>query len=85
MNASLQNHAARFKALLALIVPGVITELKQSRGISDAEAFGQFYASKIYAVLEAEETKLWHLSPKAIVELLDMEAAGGEIIFPEEA
>jgi hypothetical protein len=76
---------ANFKSILALIVPGVVAELCRNRGITDEEAFKLFYLSKVYSVLESEKTKLWHLSPLAIVELLDMETSGKKIIFPEEA
>jgi hypothetical protein len=36
-------------------------------------------------VSEVEATKLWHLSPCALVELLNSELETGNIIFPEEA
>jgi len=85
MNASEKRNPAWFKAIMALIVPAVIAETKRRRGINDEKAFLLFYSSKVYSVLETESAKLWHLSPKALVELLDMETAGGEIVFPEEA
>ena len=85
MSASVMCNPTRFKAMMALIVPNVIAETKQRLGINDEDAFYLLYSSKVYSVLETESAKLWHLSPKALVELLDMETAGGEIIFPEEA
>jgi len=85
MNTFEKRNPAWFKAIMSLIVPAVIAETKQRRGINDEKAFPLFYSSKVYSVLETESAKLWHLSPKALVELLDMEIAGGKIIFPEEA
>jgi len=85
MNTPAKSNPAWFKAIMALIVPSVIAEIKQRRQINNEKAFPLFYSSKVYSVLEAEPAKLWHLSPKALAELLDMETAGGAIIFPEEA
>ena len=85
MSAAAKENPARFKAVLELIVPNVVAEIKRRRGFTDEEAFAAFYASKVYSVLETEDAKLWHLSPKALAGLWETEAAGGELVFPEEA
>jgi hypothetical protein len=45
----------------------------------------EFKLNVFYRTLEVESTKLWHLSPCALVELLNSELETGNIIFPEEA
>ncbi len=43
------------------------------------------YASELYARLEDEETKLWHLSANALYEMFKEEQKTGSITYPEEA
>ena len=38
-----------------------------------------------HSKLEVEATKLWHLSPLTLANLLNEELETGTIIFPEEA
>lgn len=75
----------RFKAMMILLVPQIVKEISLGDNISEAEATSSFYNSNLYSVLEEEETKLWHLSPKALYELYKEEKNTGKITFPEEA
>jgi hypothetical protein len=63
----------------------VIQTIIANKKISAIEAVKQFYVSKLYGKLEKECTKLWHLSPLALYELLEMELTTGKLIFPTEA
>lgn len=45
----------------------------------------QLYESRLYADLERENSKLWHLSPLALAELWYSEKTTGHIPYPEEA
>jgi hypothetical protein len=73
------------KATLQMLVPMVIQTIIANKKISAIEAVKQFYVSKLYGKLERESTKLWHLSPLALYELLEMELTTGKLIFPTEA
>lgn len=42
-----------------------------------------FYESKVYSLLEEEETKLWQLSPLTLFNMYDEEKGTGNITFPE--
>ena len=44
----------------------------------------EFYSSKVYALLEQEETKLWHLSPLTLFNLFDEEKKTGSFELAEE-
>jgi hypothetical protein len=57
----------------------------QNRGLVNIEAAKLLYNSAVYAMLENEESKLWHLSPLTLYELLEEELADGNIRYPEEA
>ena len=48
----------KFEALLILIVPRVIGLIAQNCGMDEITAASSFYASRVYSLLETEETKL---------------------------
>jgi len=68
-----------------MLIPLVIKEITKSRDINEKEAFELLYSSKLYAVLEVEAAKLWHLSQLTLANLLDEELETGKLTFPEEA
>ena len=74
-----------FKATLQMLVPMVIQTVMDKKGISAVDALKLFYLSVLYEKLEIESTKLWHLSPLALYELLEIELQTGKLIFPTEA
>jgi len=74
-----------FKATLQMLVPMVIQVIIENKNINAVSAVKLLYVSKLYEKLENESTKLWHLSPLALYELLEMELQTGKIIFPTEA
>ena len=74
-----------YKATLQMLVPMIIQMIIEKRNVSAISAVKSLYVSKLYEKLENEGTKLWHLSPLALYELLDMELQTGKIIFPTEA
>jgi hypothetical protein len=73
------------KATLQMLVPMVIQVIIERKKIAPVEAVKVFYLSELYQKLEIESTKLWHLSPLALYELLEMELQTGKLIFPSEA
>lgn len=75
----------QFKATLQLLVPLIINEIVKARRVSDQEAFALLYSSLVYDKLENEKTKLWHLSPLCLADLLGEELDTGSVTFPEEA
>ena len=77
--------AIEFKATLQMLVPMLIQIIIGKKGISAVPAIKLLYVSQLYEKLEKESTKLWHLSPYALYELLEMEIQTGKIIFPTEA
>ena len=75
----------KLSALLAVLNPSVIQLIMDSRKMTNIEAANLFYSSALYAALENEESKLWHLSPLTLHELLEEEIETGKINYPEEA
>ncbi|MBR6683300.1 MAG: hypothetical protein IKL38_03055 [Firmicutes bacterium] len=73
----------KFEAMLVLIVPQVVHLIAENYDLTEVEAAKSFYESKVYSVLEQEDTKLWHLSPLTLFSMYDEEQKTGEISFPE--
>jgi len=73
-----------YKATLQMLVPMIIQIIIEEKNLQIIPAVKLLYVSKLYEKLEIENTKLWHLSPLALYELLEMEINTGKLIFPEE-
>ena len=56
----------KFEAMLILLVPQVVSIITEKHKCSELTATRRFYESKLYSLLEQEETKLWHLSAAAL-------------------
>lgn len=59
---------------LYLILPGKVSRMAtmyaNDFGVSIIDALGHIYRSATYRALEQEDTKLWHLGPVALYEML---------------
>lgn len=75
----------QFTATLQMIVPQVVDRMVKEYGLEASEAVGMLYRSQLYADLERESSKLWHLSPLALAQLWHEEHTTGHIKYPEEA
>lgn len=73
----------QFKALLYTICSGLVGEICEQQQISAVEAIEKLYSSKLYSLLEKEETKVWYYSRKMLYALLVEEEETGEISFPD--
>jgi hypothetical protein len=70
--------------VIAMITPGILRLLVDSRGLSLENAAETLYNSRLYKAVEDEETKLWRLGYPILYDLLEEELTTGEITFPEE-
>lgn len=73
----------KFEFMLILIVPQVVHLIVENHKLNEIEATRSFYESKVYSLLEKEDTKMWHLSPLALFYMYDEEIKTGKITFPE--
>ena len=76
--------AEKFGAVMGVLVPQVVQLIVEGRGLTETAATAAFYGSKVYALLEQEDTKLWHLSPLTLFHLFEEEQATGRFELPEE-
>lgn len=74
---------AQFEALLPLIVTALMQKIVERKKISHDEAFARLYASRLYGVLDNEETKVWHYSAEKLFQLFEEEMATGKLELPE--
>jgi hypothetical protein len=70
---------AVFPIICSALVEKIVTELK----ISDKDAVTQLYSSRLYEMLEREETKVWQYSTEKLFELFLEERNSGKISFPQ--
>ena len=75
---------ARFSSILNMKVSGLLDVYMQSRGASLKDALVTIYHSRLYKVLECEETKLWHHSPMLLLDCMMSELKTGVLEFPDE-
>lgn len=75
----------RFSSMLFLLVPQIIQLIIENSKMGEEKATEMLYESELYAKLEDEETKLWHLSANALYEMFKEEQKTGSITYPEEA
>ena len=78
-------NAEKLSALLSILNPAIIQLIIKNKGLTNIEATKLFYNSEVYAMMENEESKLWHLSPLTLYELFEEELTTGNIKYPEEA
>jgi len=70
---------------IAGIVPGIIELLMEKRHVGWQDAAELLYNSTLYEAMEDDSTKLWHLSPLALFDMLEEELETGRITnIPKE-
>jgi hypothetical protein len=75
----------KLSAFLSILNPAIVQLIMENKGCSNIDAAKLLYDSSLYAMLENEAAKLWHLSPLTLYELLEEELTTGSINYPEEA
>lgn len=74
----------KFEAIMTILVPQVIELIVENYNADEIVASKAFYESGVYALLEQEDTKTWHLSPLTIFNMFDEEQKTGVFEIPEE-
>lgn len=74
----------KFSALIGLIVPQIVHLIVEKYSCDEISATQEFYNSEVYALLEKEDTKLWHFSPLTLFNMFIEEKETGEFYIPVE-
>ena len=73
----------QFNAIMPVISADIVKMIAEKRSVSEKEAIKLLYASKLYAALEKEETKVWQYSTPMLYSLLEQEWNSGTIRYPD--
>ena len=73
----------QFEALIPYISADLIKLIADKENISHDDAILRLYSSKLYELLEDEETKVWQYSSEMLYSLLNQEEETGTIVFPD--
>ena len=74
----------KFQAVLTMLVPQIVQLICENDTVDEMTASREFYESRVYALLEQENTKLWHFSPLTLYNMYDEEKRTGNFEMPEE-
>ena len=75
----------KFGAVMGVLVEQIVHLITANYAYDEMIASNEFYNSKVYALLEQEDTKLWHFSPLTLFNMFDEEKKTGSFELPEEA
>lgn len=73
----------KFEVLLPIIVNDIVKNIMSEKKIGMSIALEILYNSKLYSLLEDEETKLWWYSTPRLIGLLNQELENGVIEFAD--
>ena len=73
----------KFLAIMPYICADLVYLIVVKQGISEEEAIKKLYGSKLYAVLEKEETKVWQYSTQMLYSLFESEEKTGDFQYPD--
>ncbi len=73
----------QFEVLMPYISADLVAMIIEKQNTNAEEAIEKLYSSKLYEMLEMEETKVWQYSTKMLYSLLEQEERAGVIIFPD--
>lgn len=79
-----QMNKEQFSAIMGILVAETIHLIAERDKCDEMAAADEFYSSKVYALLEDEETKVWHFSPLTLANMFDEEKKKGTFELPEE-
>lgn len=73
----------QFHAIMPVISADIVSMIAAKRSIPETEAIKLLYASKLYADLEQEDTKMWQYSTSMLYSLLEQEWSSGTVRYPD--
>ena len=73
----------QFAAIMPYISADLVAMIAEKQSTSHEDAIKKLYASKLYATLEKEETKVWQYSTQMLYSLFEQEMQTGTIQFPD--
>ena len=72
-----------FTAIMPYISADLVGLIARKNNMSEEDAVLKLYNSKLYAILEQEETKVWQYSTEMLYSLFEQEEETGKVEFPD--
>jgi hypothetical protein len=72
-----------YSIIIPYKVRDIISLISEKRHVDFFDALNLLYKSKLYEFLCEESTKLWHLSPHKLLDLLETEERKNIFEFPD--
>ena len=73
----------QFAAIMPYISADLVNMIAQKQKITESDALNKLYSSKLYGLLEKEETKVWQYSTNMLYSLLVKEEQTNNLVFPD--
>lgn len=73
----------QFATIMPYISADLVGMIAEKENISENAAITKLYNSELYAILEQEDTEVWHYSTHMLYSLLEQEEKTGKIEFPD--
>ena len=73
----------KFDAVFPIICSALAEKIASELNLSDEDAIKKLYSSRIYELMEQEETKFWQYSTEKLFEMYLEESSTGNISFPQ--
>ena len=75
--------APDYTSLIPYKISNIISLLIVNNKLIFRDAIDYLYQSKMYELLSDTETKLWHLSPNKLYEMLEKEKLNNQFEYPD--
>ena len=73
----------QFAAIMPYICADLVAMISLKEDLPSEEAISRLYSSKLYELLESEDTKVWHYSTNMLYSLYAQGQRTGAIEFPD--
>ena len=73
----------KFDAVFPIICSALAEKISSELNLSDEDAIKKLYSSRVYELMEQEETKFWQYSTEKLFEMYLEESSTGNISFPQ--
>ncbi|HOO34013.1 MAG TPA: hypothetical protein PLB99_12855 [Thermotogota bacterium] len=73
----------KFNSVFSIFISDLIKKIIIEESITEEEAIDYLYTSKLYKLLEDEQTKVWQYSTPLLYDLLKTEKEQGVLTLPQ--
>lgn len=79
----MQNDNNKYESVIPYKIMSIVSLTIETKQFDFSDALKYVYTTRLYELLANEETKLWHLSPKKLFEILENEKKNNTLELPD--